>query len=63
MGSKGTVVRSLDYVLGMEDCAILVLDYLKANEDVQELREEVEELLNDTRAIRSQRFMEENGLD
>lgn len=62
MGSKGMSIRSLDYVLGMEDCATMVLDYLQANEDIQELRKEMEELLNDTQVIRSQRFMEENGL-
>mgnify|MGYP000818787523 CR=1 FL=1 len=62
MESKGTIIRSLDYVLGVEDCATMVLDYLKVNEDIQELRKEVEELLNDTQAMRSQLFMEENGL-
>jgi len=63
MEARGMGARSLDYVLGVEDCATMVFDYLNANENMFDLRKAMVDLLNDTRAIRSQRFMEENGLD
>lgn len=60
--TSGMDSRSLDYVLGVEDCATMVYDHLKAGKDPEELRKAIEELLVDARVIRSSRFLEENGL-
>lgn len=60
--SKGLDARSIEYVLGIEDCATMVYDHLAAGKDLDVLREAIEDLLVDTRAIRSSRFLEENGL-
>lgn len=60
--SIGMDSRSLDYVLGIEDCATMVYDHLAARKDLEVLRKAIEELLVDARAIRSSRFLEENGL-
>ena len=59
---KGMDARSLDYVLGVEDCAMMVYDHLETSGDLQQLKEEVENLLDDAKAIRSHRFKHENGL-
>ncbi len=59
---EGMDARSLDYVLGVEDCAMLVYDHLEERKEVQQLKDEIEELLDIAKAIRCCRFIEENGL-
>ncbi|WP_019178010.1 hypothetical protein [Methanomassiliicoccus luminyensis] len=58
---RGMDARSLDYVLGVEDCAMMVYDYLEDNNSRQ-LKEAIMSLLDNAKTLRSQRFMEENGL-
>lgn len=59
---RGMDTKSLDYVLGVEDCAMMVYERLEDN-NLRQLKEAITSLLDNAKIIRSQRFMEENGLD
>jgi hypothetical protein len=54
--------RSIEYVLGVEDCATMVYDLLEGEEDLERIKKNVEVLLNHINDIRSSRFLEDNGL-
>lgn len=60
--SKGIEARSIEYVLGVEDCATMVYDFLEEGKDLEQLKRSIQILLNDVTGIKSQRFLEENGL-
>jgi hypothetical protein len=58
---KGMDARSIEYVLGVEDCATMVYDLLEGGN--QELiKKNIELLLNHINDIRSSRFLEDNDL-
>lgn len=59
---KGIEARSLEYVLGIEDCAILVYELIRSGRDIQILKNVTEKLLVEIATIRQGRFIEENGL-
>lgn len=59
---KGMDARSIEYVLGVEDCATMVYDFLEEGKDLEELKRAIQILLNDVTGIKSHRFLEENGL-
>jgi len=59
---NGMGAKSLDYVLGIEDCAMMVYDHLNDTDDMRRLKKAMESLLDSAKAIRNQRFIEENGL-
>jgi len=60
--TKGIEARSIEYVLGVEDCATMVYDFLEEGKDLEQLKRAINVLLNDVRSIKSHRFLEENGL-
>jgi hypothetical protein len=59
---KGMEARSIEYVLGVEDCATMVYDILEEGKDLEQLKRSIQILLNDVTSIKSHRFLEENGL-
>lgn len=58
---RGMDTKSLDYVLGVEDCAMMVYDHLEDN-SLRQLKGAITSLLDNAKIIRSQRFIEDNGL-
>jgi hypothetical protein len=54
--------RSIEYVLGVEDCATMVYDFLEEGKDLEQLKRSIQVILNDVTNIKSQRFLVENGL-
>lgn len=60
--TKGMEARSIEYVLGIEDCATMVYDFLDGGKDLEQLKRAIQILLNDVTGIKSQRFLEDNKL-
>lgn len=58
----GMDARSIDYVLGIEDCATMVYDLLEEGGDQELIKKNIELLLNHINDIRSSRFLEDNDL-
>lgn len=58
----GMEARSIEYVLGVEDCATMVYDLLESDGDREHIKKNIELLLNHINDIRSSRFLEDNGL-
>jgi len=54
--------RSIEYVLGVEDCAGMVYDMLEEGKNQEELKRVLHKLMVVAGNVRSQRFMEDNGL-